>query len=126
MESSILVVLLATSQVAIVGTALANDPSQLNWRWVPLVTNSYGVEAAFRLSDKISISGFGATQTSLSWSWGGEIWTYGAGIALPDFWQGREPFGVFAGVEPEKLKLLVIKILTMSTGITLKASTGIG
>jgi len=86
------------------------------------LTNSYGVEAAFRLSDKISISGFGAYTDVTPWSWGGEIWTHGAGIVLPDF--GKGTFGVFAGVEPtlRNLKLLVIKILTMSTGITLKAS----
>lgn len=86
----------------IVGTALANDPSQLlTGGGVPLVTNSYGVEAAFRLSDKISISGFGAyTDVTLLGRGGGEIWTYGAGIALPDFGKEGNLLGVFAGVEP--------------------------
>jgi len=40
------------------------------------------------------------TQTSHSWSWGGEIWTYGAGIAFARLWQEGNLLGVFAGVEP--------------------------
>jgi hypothetical protein len=86
----------------IVGTALANDPSSLLLGGgVPLVTNSYGVEAAFRLSDNISISGFGAyTDVTLIGRGDGEIWTYGAGIALPDFGKEGNLLGIFAGVEP--------------------------
>ena len=86
----------------IVGTGLANNPSQLlTGGGVPLVTNSYGVEAAFRLSDKISISGFGAyTDVTLLGRGDGEIWTYGGGIALPDFGKEGNLLGLFAGVEP--------------------------
>ncbi len=86
----------------IVGTAFANNPGSLvAGRAVPLVTNSYGVEAAFRLSDKISISGFGAyTNATLIGRGNGDIWTYGAGIALPDFGKQGNLLGLFAGVEP--------------------------
>lgn len=45
----------------IVGTALANNPSLLTGAANPLVTNSYGISAAFRLSDGISISAFGTS-----------------------------------------------------------------
>lgn len=85
----------------IVGTALANDPSSLLGDSVPLLTNSYGIEAALRLNDKISISGWGAyTNVTLLGRGNGEVWTYGLGIALPDFAKQGSVLGLFAGVEP--------------------------
>lgn len=87
----------------VVGTALANNPALLlpGGDAVPLVTNSYGIEAAFRLSDRISISGFGAyTDTILVGRGNGEIWTFGGGVALPDFGKQGNLLGVFAGVQP--------------------------
>lgn len=89
----------------IVGTTLANNPSSLlnngAGEAVPIVTNSYGVEAAFRLSDRISISGFGTyTNATLIGRGNGEIWTYGAGVALPDFGKEGNLLGIFAGVQP--------------------------
>jgi BMFP domain-containing protein YqiC len=86
----------------IVGTALANDPSQLlTGGSVPMVTNSYGIEAAFRLSDAISISAFGTyTDAILIGRGDAEIWTFGGGVALPDFGKEGNLLGLFAGVEP--------------------------
>ena len=86
----------------IVGTSFANNPSALlTGGEVPLVTNSYGVEAAFRLSEAISISAFGAyTDVTLIGRGEGEIWTYGAGIAFPDLGKRGNLLGIFAGVEP--------------------------
>ena len=86
----------------IVGTSFANNPSALlTGGEVPLVTNSYGVEAAFRLSDAISISAFGAyTDVTLIGRGDGEIWTYGAGVAFPDLGKEGNLLGIFAGVEP--------------------------
>lgn len=87
----------------IVGTTLANNPALTPGFGgnVPLVTNSYGVEAAFRLSDRISISGFGAyTNATLIGRGNGDIWTFGGGVALPDFGKEGNLLGVFAGVQP--------------------------
>ena len=85
----------------IVGTAFANNPSLLTGIQTPLVTNSYGIEAAFRLSDKISISAFGTyTDTILIGLGGAETWTYGAGVAFPDLGKEGNLLGLFAGVEP--------------------------
>lgn len=85
----------------VVGTLLANNPSSLLGANVALVTNSYGVEAAFRLSDRISISGFGAyTNATLVGRGSGDIWTFGGGVALPDFGKEGNLLGVFAGVQP--------------------------
>ena len=86
----------------LVGTSLANDPSLLlAGGQVPLVTNSYGIEAAFRLSDAISISAFGAyTDVTLIGRGDGEIWTYAAGVAFPDLGKDGNLLGLFVGVEP--------------------------
>ncbi|MEH1819688.1 MAG: iron uptake porin [Nostoc sp.] len=65
-------------------------------------SNSYGIEAAFRPSDKLSISGFvsyhdvrgvGANDDY-------EAWSYGLGVALPDFGKKGNVLGLFAGAEP--------------------------
>lgn len=88
---------------AVVGSAAANRPSLLlgagNER--PVVTNSYGGEVAFRLSENISISGFGTyTQATVLGRGRADIWTYGAGVALSDFGKPGSVLGLFAGVEP--------------------------
>lgn len=86
----------------IVGTTLANNPALagagLN---VPIVGNSYGVEAAFRLNDRISLSGFGTyTNATLIGRGNGQIWSFGGGIAFPDLGKEGNLLGLFAGVEP--------------------------
>ncbi|AFZ21122.1 iron uptake porin [Allocoleopsis franciscana] len=86
----------------VVGSALANRPSSLLIGGErPVVTNSYGGELAFRLSENISISGFGTyTQATVIGRGRGDIWTYGAGVALSDFGKPGSVLGLFAGVEP--------------------------
>lgn len=87
--------------VPIVGTGLANDPSSLLGDSSPLVTNSYGVEAALRVSDKLSLSAFGTyTNVKILGRGSGDVWTYGLGVALPDFGKEGNVLGLFAGVEP--------------------------
>jgi hypothetical protein len=69
-------------------------------------SNNYGLEAAFKPSDKISISGF-ATYSDVS----GKVsrndnfqaWTYGGGVALPDLGKKGNVLGLFAGAEPYAL-----------------------
>jgi hypothetical protein len=85
----------------VVGTSLGNRPSALLGSEVPTVTNSYGVEAAFRFSDNISISGFGTyTNAILIGTGTADIWTYGGGVAFSDFGKKGNVLGLFAGVEP--------------------------
>ncbi len=88
----------------VVGSFLANNPglaTNLSLPQTPIVTNSYGVEAAFRLSDNISISGFGSyTKAILIEQGTGDIWSYGGGIAFTDFGKRGNVLGLFAGVEP--------------------------
>ncbi|MEC4986441.1 MAG: iron uptake porin [Oscillatoria sp. PMC 1068.18] len=81
----------------IVGTPAANNIGLDS----PVVTNSYGAEVAFRLSDGISISGFATYTDAIIIGRGdGEIWTYGGGIAFPDFIKEGSILGFFAGVQP--------------------------
>ncbi len=68
----------------------------------PSSSNSYGVSAAFRPSDKLSISGFVSYHDVSGVGVGDsyEAWSYGLGVALPDFGKKGNVLGVFAGAEP--------------------------
>ena len=64
-------------------------------------TNSYGVEATWRVADWMNISAFGSyTNVRLIGFDTGDIWTYGAGFAFPDVWKEGNLLGIFAGVQP--------------------------
>ena len=65
-------------------------------------SNSYGVEAAFRPSDKLSISGFVSYHdvTGFGANDDYQAWSYGLGVALPDFGKKGNVLGLFAGAEP--------------------------
>jgi hypothetical protein len=91
----------------VVGSFAANNPSSflvlngLNRGVTPVVTNSYGGQVAFRLSENISLSGFASyTQAILIGQGRGDIWTYGGGIAIADLGKPGNVLGLFAGVEP--------------------------
>ncbi|HEY9904334.1 MAG TPA: iron uptake porin [Candidatus Sericytochromatia bacterium] len=87
----------------VVGTTLANNPSNTNFAlpFTPVVTNSYGTEVAFRLSNNISLSGFATFTKAILINQGtGDIWTYGGGVAFSDFGKKGNILGLFAGVEP--------------------------
>jgi hypothetical protein len=76
-------------------------------------THSFGAELAWRISEKVSFSGF-FSYTNVSYvnfdSFGqvdggdfdddDEIWTYGGGFAFPDFGKEGNLLGIFAGVQP--------------------------
>ncbi|MFN6558842.1 MAG: iron uptake porin [Nostoc sp. ChiSLP01] len=82
----------------VVGTGQANTLTTLNGS----SSNSYGIEAAFRPSDKLSISGFISYHdiTGFGADDDYEAWSYGLGIALPDFGKKGNVLGIFAGAEP--------------------------
>ncbi|MEH2390397.1 MAG: iron uptake porin [Nostoc sp.] len=81
-----------------VGTGQANLLSTTNGS----SSNSYGVEAAFRPSDKLSISGFVSYHNITGFGANDDFdaWSYGVGLALPDFGKKGNVLGLFAGVEP--------------------------
>ncbi|MEH2196074.1 MAG: iron uptake porin [Nostoc sp.] len=68
-------------------------------------SNSYGVSAAFRPSDKLSISGFVSYHDVIGFGVGDDYtaWSYGAGVALVDFGKRGNVLGLFAGAEPYAL-----------------------
>ncbi|MFB2895317.1 iron uptake porin [Aerosakkonemataceae cyanobacterium BLCC-F50] len=94
----------------IVGTGIANLPSALlfgagsNGRArgaTPIVTNSYGVSGNLRLSKYFSISAWGMyTDATLIRRGSADIWSYGAGIAVPNLGKPGNLLGLFAGIEP--------------------------
>ncbi|WP_448267663.1 iron uptake porin [Nostoc sp. DSM 114159] len=82
----------------VVGTGQANTLSTLNGS----SSNSYGIEAAFRPSDKLSVSGFVSYHDITGFGAGDDYqaWSYGLGVALPDLGKKGNVLGVFAGAEP--------------------------
>ncbi|RCJ17396.1 hypothetical protein A6770_34115 [Nostoc minutum NIES-26] len=85
--------------LGVVGTAQANVLD------APASSNSYGLSAAFRFSEKISLSGFvsyhDVTQSGVGNDF--EAWSYGAGVALADIGKQGNVLGVFAGAVPYAL-----------------------
>ncbi|MHC5857494.1 iron uptake porin [Nostoc sp.] len=65
-------------------------------------SNSYGVEAAFRPSNKLSVSGFVSYHQVTGFGQNDDYnaWSYGLGVALPDFGKKGNVLGIFAGAEP--------------------------
>ena len=68
-------------------------------------SNSYGVEAAFRPSDKLSVSGFVSYHEVTGFGANDDFnaWSYGLGVALPDLGKKGNVLGIFAGAEPYSL-----------------------
>jgi len=84
---------------AIVGTSQANTLASAS------SSNSYGIAAALKPSDKLSISGFVSYHdvTVIGANDDFEAWSYGLGIALPDLGQKGNVLGIFAGAQPYSL-----------------------
>lgn len=82
-----------------VGTDEARNPFGDTGR---VAANSYGVEAAFELNQRIALNAFGMFTDAQEAAGPDdtEIWSYGAGLSLPDFGKEGNLAAVFAGVEP--------------------------
>jgi hypothetical protein len=80
-----------------VGTSAANTLSP-----DAASSNSYGISAAIRPSNNLSVSGFVSYHdvTGFGANDDFEAWSYGLGIALPDFGKRGNVLGIFAGAEP--------------------------
>ena len=85
------------------GTLFANQGVTRLGAVTPARVNAYGAEVAFRLSPKIVLNGF-ASYISANFIDSGNgdrtIWTYGAGLAFPDFGKKGNLLGFMAGAEP--------------------------
>ncbi len=86
---------------ALVGTSQANTPTVAG----PSSSNSYGLSAAFKPSDKLSVSGFVSYHDIVpeGAGVGREAWSYGVGLALPDFGKKGNVLGIFGGAQPYSL-----------------------
>ncbi|MCJ8278848.1 MAG: iron uptake porin [Rivularia sp. ALOHA_DT_140] len=89
----------AGANTAVVGTNQANTLDN------PSSSNSYGLAAAIRPSDKFSVSGFVSYHDVTGFGAGDdfEAWSWGAGIALPDFGGRGNVLGFFGGAQPYSL-----------------------
>ncbi|MFM6200627.1 MAG: iron uptake porin, partial [Dolichospermum sp.] len=86
---------------ALVGTSQANTPNVAG----PSSSNSYGISAAIKPSQKLSLSGFVSYHDVIPEGTGvsREAWSYGAGLALPDFGKKGNVLGIFGGAQPYSL-----------------------
>jgi len=95
------------TNVPIVGTSQANTlgVNRITGRQSASSSNSYGLSAAIRPSDKLSISGFVSYSDVNGYGQNDnfEAWSYGAGLALPDFGKKGNVLGIFGGAEPYAL-----------------------
>jgi Carbohydrate-selective porin, OprB family/S-layer homology domain len=85
------------------GTSLANQGVNEDGNIAPARVNAYGAEVAFRLSPGLVLNGFGSYIDANFVGDGRnsqEIWTYGVGLALPDFGKKGNLLGFVAGAEP--------------------------
>jgi hypothetical protein len=84
------------------GSAQANDPSALLLGGATkLSTDSYGLSAALRLSDRISLSGWVTkTDVELIDVGSADVWSYALGVSFPDLGKEGSVLGIIAGVEP--------------------------
>jgi Carbohydrate-selective porin, OprB family/S-layer homology domain len=95
---------------AVVGTSQANTLgiNRNNAAALPSASSSdsYGLSAAFRPSDKLSVSGYVSYHdvTGFGSNDDFEAWSYGGGIALPDFGKKGNVLGIFGGSEPYALR----------------------
>ncbi len=85
------------------GTLFANQGNNVLGAVTPSEINAYGAEVAFRLSPQIVLNAFGSY---INADFVGDnagsrtIWTYGAGVAFPDFGKKGNLLGFMAGAEP--------------------------
>ncbi len=87
--------------LGVVGTNQSNVMSATN----ASSSNSYGASLAFRPSEKLSVSGFVSYHdvTGFGSNDDYEAWSYGLGVALPDFGKKGNVLGIFAGAQPYSL-----------------------
>lgn len=91
----------AQSQASLTGLSGLMGTNEANLVGFRKVTNSYGINAAWKPANWISLSAFGTyTSAILTGLGSGEIWTYGGGLAFPDLGKEGNLLGIFAGVEP--------------------------
>ncbi|MDB9435455.1 iron uptake porin [Dolichospermum lemmermannii CS-548] len=92
---------------ALVGTAQANTlgVNSATGAASASSSNSYGISAAIKPSDKLSLSGFVSYHdiTGFGANDDKEAWSYGAGLALPDFGKKGNVLGIFGGAQPYSL-----------------------
>jgi hypothetical protein len=85
------------------GTLVANQGTNVLGLATPSKVNAYGASVAFRLSPQLVLNAFGSYINADFVDDGAgsqDVWTYGAGLALPDFGKKGNLLGFTAGVEP--------------------------
>lgn len=97
-----------TTTIDEAGTTVNNPvvgTTQANFIASPSSSNSYGLAAAIRPSDKLSVSGFVSYHDVTGFGSNDDFtaWSYGLGVALPDFGGKGNVLGIFGGAQPYSL-----------------------
>jgi Carbohydrate-selective porin, OprB family/S-layer homology domain len=86
-----------------IGSPLANKQLDIFGNSLSSKTTALGASAAFKVSPQLVVNGF-VTRANVNFIGDGQgnqkIWTYGAGIALPDFGKQGNLLGFMVGAEP--------------------------
>ncbi|MBM0744014.1 iron uptake porin [Phormidium sp. CLA17] len=94
---------LGSGGTGVLGTLYAAQGRNLLGAITPAKVNAYGVSAVYSFSPKLVINAFGSYISADFVNDGvdeRDIWTYGLGIALPDFGRKGNLLGVVAGAIP--------------------------
>jgi hypothetical protein len=69
---------------------------------LPVVTNSYGVEASFKVNPRIVVNGWvGYTAARVLNAGDADIWNWAVGLAFPDLGTEGSVAGIIVGMEPK-------------------------
>jgi Carbohydrate-selective porin, OprB family len=79
----------------VVGTPLANNTAVGR-----TTANSFGLEFAYKASEKLAFNGFAMTTNASRGGGTDNIWSYGAGLSFPDIDGKGSLAGLFIGAEP--------------------------
>ncbi len=79
----------------VVGTPLANNTAAGR-----TTANSFGLEFAYKASDKLAFNGFAMTTNANRGGGTDNIWSYGGGMSFPDVDGKGGLAGIFVGAEP--------------------------
>ncbi|HEY9742556.1 MAG TPA: iron uptake porin [Coleofasciculaceae cyanobacterium] len=112
------------------GTGTGSIGSQLQFTApglarLPIVGNSYGVEASFSFTPQFILSGWaGYTQARILGRGDADVWNYGATLALNDFGPKGSTLGFVVGIEPKLTGTRGNVFLNAATGTRRDRDTG--
>jgi len=80
----------------------SNDANLINQLNIPVVSNSYGVEASFQVNPRVVLGGWAGYTTARAINQGdANIWNWAVTLAFPNFGKQGNLAGILIGMEPK-------------------------